>query len=593
MRLGLQLVLLLASHLGRSTVAAVTVHDGHAGAGNLLHLQEGLQAHRPARHLHQATPSADSLQLQQAQQRMMAVPFATPRSVLALGHKGLEADTLRNWHLLARKLATPGENVTVVAFGGSVTAGYIEYGEAWKNSLQGSWVEALLAWLKASFPGVRFSTLNMARSATDVIVASTCWYQAVPQDADLILVEYSLNGCIDPTNNKLMCHSMAMPRVAGYEALLRRLIRTAPNAALMAVAMFSFQWLGMSPPGTANAAMQLPNAYYSSGEELHTMIAQRYGAPVASIRGSMYDLMYNDTAAQQLLGATRATLLADGLHPTAAGFKVYGDVVAYSVRQTLAAVFASGAAQPSPALGGAAGLPHAISPAAARQDVQPWCREGLGFQPYAACAASSPWPDAMSSAAPSKLQSGEAGCYWKDAALYPSCPHTNCHTHGYFMKGAGQALTIRLDTSLAAAAGSRGAGASSSVEEAGSSASNVVQFERRYLVVTYIQGKHFSRGGDAVLACVRGCRCRSITLALQLYPVLGIAAVEVTPHTRCTARITIAGDITTNTATGGDEFFVTGAAVVPFSRAVPHNAVDTVEMAGGRALGGQLPFSWP
>lgn len=187
------------------------------------------------------------------------------------------------------------------------------------------------------------------------------------------------------------------------------------------------------------------------------------------------------------------------------------------------------------------------------------------------------------------LQSGEAGCYWKDAALHPSCPHTNCHTHGYFMKGAGQALTISVDTSLAAAAGSSVEEAGSSVEEAGSSASNVVQFARRYLVVKYIQGKNFSRGGDAVLACVRGCRCSSITLALQLYPVLGIAAVEVTPHTRCTARITI----TTNTATGGVEFFVTGAAVVPFSRAVPHNAVDTVEMARGRALGGQLPFSWP
>ena len=97
------------------------------------------------------------------------------------------------------------------------------------------------------------------------------------------------------------------------------------------------------------------------------MIAHRYGAPTASIRGSLYDLMYNDAAAQQLLGATRATLLADGLHPTAAGFVVYGDVVAYSVRQTLAAVFANGAAQPSPALGGTAGLPHAISPAAAQQ----------------------------------------------------------------------------------------------------------------------------------------------------------------------------------------------------------------------------------
>lgn len=55
-------------------------------------------------------------------------------------------------------------------------------------------------------------------------------------------------------------------QVAGYEALLRRLIRTAPNAALMAVAMFDIRWLSVSHHGTATATMQLPNSYYSSGE---------------------------------------------------------------------------------------------------------------------------------------------------------------------------------------------------------------------------------------------------------------------------------------------------------------------------------------
>lgn len=86
--------------------------------------------------------------MQQALRRMMAAPFATPRSVLALGYKGLEADTLRNWHHLSRKLATPGSNVTVVSFGGSLTAGYIAKEEAWKSALDGSWVEPMVAWLK-------------------------------------------------------------------------------------------------------------------------------------------------------------------------------------------------------------------------------------------------------------------------------------------------------------------------------------------------------------------------------------------------------------------------------------------------------------
>jgi hypothetical protein len=81
---------------------------------------------------------------------MLAVPIATPRSVLARGYKGVEPDTLRNWHLLARKLSTAGANVTIVAFGGSVTAGYMSFKQAWKSSMEGSWVEQLVSWLLVS-----------------------------------------------------------------------------------------------------------------------------------------------------------------------------------------------------------------------------------------------------------------------------------------------------------------------------------------------------------------------------------------------------------------------------------------------------------
>jgi hypothetical protein len=135
---------LLSLQLSASTAAAVLTHDSQSGLAESF--QAGLHTHRTKRLLQQNTPSAASLQ--QALQTMMAVPFATHRSVLALGHKGLEPETLRNWHLLARKLSTPGANVTIVAFGGSITAGYLKLAEDWQSSLQGSWVESLVAWLK-------------------------------------------------------------------------------------------------------------------------------------------------------------------------------------------------------------------------------------------------------------------------------------------------------------------------------------------------------------------------------------------------------------------------------------------------------------
>jgi hypothetical protein len=106
---------------------------------------------KSARRLQQQ--AASGVNLQQALQSMLAVPIATPRSVLARGYKGVEVDALRNWHLLARKLSTPGTNVTIVAFGGSITAGYMKFKkQEWKNSMEGSWVEQLVSWFQVSVP---------------------------------------------------------------------------------------------------------------------------------------------------------------------------------------------------------------------------------------------------------------------------------------------------------------------------------------------------------------------------------------------------------------------------------------------------------
>jgi hypothetical protein len=61
----------------------------------------------------------------------------------------------------------------------------------------------------------------------------------------------------------------AAAQVANYEALYRRVIRTAPAAALMSVATFAFTYLPASSPedpGNAAAAVQLPYSFYSSGK---------------------------------------------------------------------------------------------------------------------------------------------------------------------------------------------------------------------------------------------------------------------------------------------------------------------------------------
>ncbi|WIA34000.1 hypothetical protein OEZ86_012385 [Tetradesmus obliquus] len=338
----------------------------------------------------------------------------------------------------------------------------------------------------------------------------------------------------------------------------------------MSGATFGF-WMDTMVQG--NASVTVPNAFSSTGEELHGMVARHYGAPMASIRDSLYGVIYNDAAAQQLLGITRAAMMADTVHPNAAGFRVWGDIVAYTVRQTLAAVMADGAAEPAALATAAAaaaaaaaesGLPLPVSPVAAQQDTDTWCREGSSFQAVASCVAKR-----------------KRKCSWRTTDFNDKCPHENCRLRGYFIKGAGQTLNITLDTSLAAAA-------SDSTNNASSTAA---QFERRYLVVTYQQGSSMPAGkmGAATLACVRGCHCKTVQLALGDLVLTGIAATEVSLHPSCLVSITVAA----NATTGGDEFAVTGVAVVPFSKAAPASWIDTVDMAATRAAGAQLPISWP
>jgi hypothetical protein len=59
-------------------------------------------------------------QQQQQQQQRVQVPRA-PEWLLAKGFKGLAPPVLKNWRRFADKVNTPGSNITLVTFGGSIT----------------------------------------------------------------------------------------------------------------------------------------------------------------------------------------------------------------------------------------------------------------------------------------------------------------------------------------------------------------------------------------------------------------------------------------------------------------------------------------
>lgn len=176
-----------------------------------------------------------------------------------LGLNSPDADTIlrngfkyevqgRNWRLLARKLATPGSKITVVAFGGSITVGHYEYCE---NS---SWPEEVVNWMREAFPEVEIEVFNLGHGATTGAIASLCYYQGMPANPDLVMVEYSVNGC-----GALQCMRVSQPEVAGYENLLRNIMNKAPEAALLAFGTFNWRTDTL-------AGEEIPNAYFSTGE---------------------------------------------------------------------------------------------------------------------------------------------------------------------------------------------------------------------------------------------------------------------------------------------------------------------------------------
>ncbi|WIA36159.1 hypothetical protein OEZ86_007505 [Tetradesmus obliquus] len=80
------------------------------------------------------------------------------------------------------------------------------------------------------------------------------------------------------------------PRVAAYETFLRRIIRTVPGAALLAVAAFDFELFDASMPDSqgqpTGISVTRPKAYFDSGETRSQWMAGRWLKAATDIGGA-------------------------------------------------------------------------------------------------------------------------------------------------------------------------------------------------------------------------------------------------------------------------------------------------------------------
>ncbi|WIA08325.1 hypothetical protein OEZ85_007767 [Tetradesmus obliquus] len=466
----------------------------------------------------------------------------------------------RNWQRLAAKLATPGSNITVVVFGGSVSTGY---GLPQRSA---NWGSQFCTWLQSAFQHTNIIQVNMARDATNVDLAEACWYQHTPEEADLVMIEYNLNAC-----GYFTCSSIVAPQIVAYESLMRKLIRKVPDAALLAFDVFSFETFDVAlPNGRGTRKLNAP--YYNSGEEMHAMLATRYSVPLISARNALYDVMWNDKALSSIFGATRKELLQDTKHPTMQGHALYGrGLVAWGARQMLApelqALAAGGAAAPA-----RAALLGPVSPLAAQVDGDSWCAEGSSLQSHVIATSSSLGPgaqdahrtadaDAMSSnGAPVNAAAQFVPWQLVESNITQKCELPNCASLGYQAKGRGMQLDLQLDLSAAKSPGET--------------------LNRRAVSVFFSVGALFlpdtgSRGesiGLGQMSCERGCTCEPMLLD-GFRPGRSAStkanSTEVLGGPTCHVRITIKDQ---------NWVRVQAVAVVPYTNALLRTPVDISAM---------------
>ncbi|WIA35931.1 hypothetical protein OEZ86_004310 [Tetradesmus obliquus] len=468
---------------------------------------------------------------------------------LALGFRGVEYP--RNYEKLAKKLATPGSSIKVAAFGGSITQGM-------NHAFKRTWAHEVVGWLQEAFPSVNVTLANLARDATDVGPAAMCWYQLMPIDADLVLVDYSLGGC-----GMLQCAGIATQLVGHFENFLRRVMRRAPSTAILLVENFYFYEFTLrrwNRDTKSVAAFSVPNPFYQTGGDMHEMLASRYRLPMVSAREGLYDLMYNDTAMMQELGVKRADIMVDDKHPNPRGHTILGrGIVAWGLRRLLREelhAWAEGGRPPTPQA-----LPKPVSPLAAQEaDADTYCAEGLVFQQHV-------------------VQSSVAGqgWRWKDSSsVAEACAAAravkqpvNCDKWGYYNHGYGKSLDFVVNTyNIRCAANT---------------------LEKRRLVVFFDRAtaKNFRVGSSALppaawVECVAGCSCEAFELGGEggRYPSeTAYGSTLVTRHPQCTVRLTIRD----KGPAGNNYFKVNGVAVVPVTdyanlTYIDHMAIDKEAM---------------
>lgn len=185
-----------------------------------------------------------------------------------------------------------GEEVTVVAIGGSVTEG------AGAGSFDKSYADKFVQGLEAEYPDATVNYLNVGFSGTPSSLGVIRYDHDVTEkletNPDLVIIEFAVNDWQEETNSR------------AYESMIKTILeKDEDTAVVLMFAVFRNKW---------------------NLEELYTDMGYQYGLPMVSAKQGTKDAF----AAGNL---TDSQFFFDEYHPTAFGHTVMSDALLYLVDQ--------------------------------------------------------------------------------------------------------------------------------------------------------------------------------------------------------------------------------------------------------------------
>lgn len=221
-----------------------------------------------------------------------------------------------------------GQPSTVVTIGGSITYGM---GASWWGS---AFPTLFFDWLQKSFPKADHTMVNKAIPAATSGLFAVCTEQLVPEDADLIVVEFTVNDAF------LGDSDLGSGVKRGYEQLLRKLLALPHRPAVVLLHHYCYL------PPTLDEATRGRFDYLEPAETSAAFIGQYYDVPSLSVRAASYPLMHANVSGFQVdhaagdlevLEADRASeyYYKDNIHPSDTGHQAMADLLIGLMQDTL------------------------------------------------------------------------------------------------------------------------------------------------------------------------------------------------------------------------------------------------------------------